>query len=58
MLTEEAYTAAELVDPPRFEPTPMPRDVSVLKELEEDEWYRQWVDRNNIRFERAKAAGA
>jgi hypothetical protein len=29
-----------------------------MKELEEDAWYREWVDRNNIRHERAKAAVA
>jgi len=33
-------------------------NVSVIKEMEEDEWYGGWVTRNNIRFEKAKAAGA
>jgi hypothetical protein len=58
MCVSEADEGAEVIDPPRFDPTPIPKNVRILKELEEAAWYRQLVDRNNIRFERAKAAGA
>jgi hypothetical protein len=34
------------------------QQVCHVKELEEDAWYREWVNRNTIRHERAKAAGA
>jgi hypothetical protein len=34
------------------------QQVCHVKELEEDAWYREWVSRNTIRHERAKAAGA
>jgi hypothetical protein len=39
-------------------PTQPTQHVWRMKELEEDAWYREWVDRNNIRHERAKAATA
>lgn len=34
------------------------QQVCHVKELEEDAWYREWVNRNTIRHERAKAAAA
>jgi hypothetical protein len=42
----------------RSQPVEVQQDVTKVKQIEEDQWYRNWVDRNTIRHERTKAAGA
>jgi hypothetical protein len=49
--------AAQSSGTPDRQGTPT-QQVLQLKEIEEDAWYREWVSRNTIRHERAKAVGA
>lgn len=59
VLVKETITVTEHSDQAEYrEISDSKVDITRVKQLEEDLWYRNWVDRNTIRYERAKAVVA